>query len=314
MFRLALLIGAYSYSIFFLGIFHLLTRSNIILVTIPFAIWLAIKVVLPRAKSKGQLDQKEKILLSLLVAQLLVNLIGALGPEIGFDALWYHLTLPKIWLQRQAIIFIPGEIFKYSVMPMLTEMYYFIFPGKLIHYLFGILSLIVTYKLSRSMLAVLILSGNLVFGSEQTSAYIDLARTFFEIMALYMFSQNKVYKSALMLGLAVCTKLLAITSLPIFLILLILKKSKPVLFLGYCFLVILVASPWLIRAYISTGNPIYPFFTSLYTDTKISLDPRNLLNLLTHATDPISPIYILILPLVLFVTKKILFSYILYWR
>ena len=306
MFPLAITLGLYSYSIFFLGILHLLTKTNIILITIPFAFWLfnKLKNYLGQLGKLGQLEIKDRILLILIIVQLSVNLIGALGPEIGFDALWYHLTLPKIWLQRQAMIFIPSAQFKYSVMPMLTEMFYFIFPGKLIHYLFGILTLIVTYKISRSMLAVVILSSNLVFGWQSTSAYIDLARTFFEIMALYMFTRNKIYKSAIMLGLAASTKLLAFESLPIFWLLIWIKTKSLKYIIHYSLFMLLVISPWLLRSYITTGNPVYPFFTPLYTDTQISLDPHNLLKLLTHAADPIHPIYLLTLLLIPFLKIK----------
>lgn len=300
MFNLALAIGIYSYAIFFIGVLHLLTRTNIILITVPFVLFLISKFKFPVL----QLNKLTKIFLSLLIAQLLVNLVGALGQELGYDALWYHLTLPKIWLQKHELIFISGTHFKYSVMPMLTEMFYFIFPGKLIHYLFGILTLITTYKISRSWLAVLILSSNLVFNWEQTSAYIDLARAFFETMALYMFLQNKIYKSAIMLGFAISTKLLALGSLPIFWLLIILKYKNIKLTIRYTLITILIVSPWLIRAYISTGNPIYPFLTPMCCDAQVPLNPIDLLNLFTHAADPISPIYILVLPLILLVRQN----------
>lgn len=310
MFPLALILGLYSYSIFFLGLLHLLTTPNIILTSVlylSFAVFLLSKHSLQLPKQ----DTFSKILFLLLIGQGIVNLIGALGPEIGFDALWYHLTLPKIWLGHNSIFFIPGAQFKYSVMPMLTEMYYFIFPGKLVHYLFGVLSLIVTFKLSRkilsanySLLATLIFSSNLVFGWESTSAYIDLARTFFEITALYLFLDNKIYKSAIVLGFAVSTKLLALGSLPIFILLLFLKKSKLSLYPRFCFLVIAAVSPWLIRAYLSTGNPFYPVFSTILTGIYVSLDPRNLLNLLTRASDPIHPIYLIIILLLPYLKIK----------
>jgi len=304
LFTLALVIGLYSYAILLLGVLHILTIQNIIIVTIPLAFWLFSQ--LKHIKFPSMIHP----LLWLIIIQCLVNLIGALGPEIGFDALWYHLSLPKIWLQNHSIFFIPGAQFKYSVMPMLTEMFYFIFPGKLIHYLFGILSLIVTYKISKSLLAVLILSSNLVFGWQSTSAYVDLSRTFFEILALYLFIDNKIYKSAIVLGLAASTKLLAFGSLPIFWILIWLKTKNIKSIILYSFFILLTVSPWLLRAYLSTGNPIYPFFTSLYTDTHISLDPQNLLNLLTRSSDPVNPIYLITLVLLPFIkieNKRTLF-------
>ncbi|MBI2008048.1 hypothetical protein HYS82_00100 [Candidatus Amesbacteria bacterium] len=304
MFSLAISLGLYSYAILFLGVLHILTVPNILIATTPFLIWLFSQLKYIKFPAKIH------PLFWLIIIQCLVNLIGALGPEIGFDALWYHLTLPKIWLQHQEIFFIPGAQFKYSVMPMLTEMFYFIFSGKLIHYLFGILSLVVTYKISRSMLAVLILSSNLVFGWLSTSAYIDLARTFFEALALYLFLDNKIYKSAIVLGLAASTKLLAFGSLPIFWILIWLKTKNIKPLILYSLLFTLTVFPWLLRAYLATGNPVYPFFTPLYTDTRISLDPRNLLNLLTNSSDPINPIYIIsliFLPFIKIKNKRSLF-------
>lgn len=299
MFTLATLIGLYSYSIFLLGLLHLLSPSNILVVSAGFFLTSLFNL---RTLKLPKFSNFSRLLFGLIIFQCLVNLVGALGPEIGFDALWYHLTLPKIWLQHGQLLFIPGSQFKYSVMPMLTEMFYFIFPGKFIHYLFGLLSLIVTFKLARkflnldySLLAAVIFSANLVFGWQSTSAYIDLARTFFESLALYLFLDEKPDQSAITLGLAVCTKLLSITSLPIFLFLLYLKSKNLKSLIRYSLFVILIVTPWLVRAYIATSNPIYPFFTPLYTDTHISLDPRNLLTLLTHSVDPLNPVYFLIL-------------------
>ena len=43
------------------------------------------------------------LLLFLVVLQVSINLIGVLGPELAFDALWYHLTLPKIYLEKHSL-------------------------------------------------------------------------------------------------------------------------------------------------------------------------------------------------------------------
>src|SRR6185437_14950424 len=118
------------------------------------------------------------------------------GPEIGFDALWYHLTLPKLYLGWHQVRHIPGGLLYYSDMPKLTEMLYISglailgeTGAKLIHFSFGILCCIALYKVGRkffspllSLIAVAIFYSNLVVGWESISAYIDLARTFFNIM------------------------------------------------------------------------------------------------------------------------------------
>src|SRR3989344_7589861 len=111
MFTLALLIGIYSYSILFLGLLGLLYKQYLILLTVPYAIalvcanrkalcsFLQYFNVLKKSLQKLKIKRKvfSNFLITLLILQTVVNFVGALGPELGFDALWYHLTLPKIY-------------------------------------------------------------------------------------------------------------------------------------------------------------------------------------------------------------------------
>lgn len=273
-------------------------------------------------KPKIQLDKFGKLLFSLLLIQILVNLIGALGPEISFDALWYHLTLPKIFLLYHSIFYIPGGLLYYSLFPKLGEMLFLaaltidgeIFV-KLIHFIFGILTVAVTYKVSRkildqnfSLLACLILSSNLVFSWESTTAYVDLIRSFFEVLTLWAFLNKDTIRSGISLGLAISTKLLSFGSLPIFLTLHILFRKKYFKsIVVFTILSILVPLPWLIFSYIKTGNPVYPLFTESYqTSINISLFQiiPDTLNLLLKADDPISPIYLITLPLIILSFKR----------
>jgi hypothetical protein len=313
MFALAVFIGIYSYGIFFLGILGLLTGSNILGLTVS---WLLIFLFYFKDNLKLQIIKPNRIsliLLLILIAQLLVNLIGALGPELAFDALWYHLTQPKIWLQESLIRFIPGPIFRYSVTPQLTETLYaaaLVFgseiQAKLIHCTFGVLSLIVTYKISKKLLPsaycllpLLVLSGNLVFSWEQTTAYVDLTRTFFESLALLLFLDKKYSQSAVTLGLAVCSKLVSLVSLPIYLFLLLIEKKPKNTVIYYVLLTFLIPLPWLIFAYIRTGNPVYPIF-SMDLAMPLSWKISDVWNLFTHSADPVSPIYIITAPLLFF--------------
>ena len=74
--------------------------------------------------SKASFGKGEFVLPILIFILCLVNLVGALGPETAFDALWYHITLPKIYLQHKELLFIPGGLLYYSAMPQLGEMLY----------------------------------------------------------------------------------------------------------------------------------------------------------------------------------------------
>jgi 4-amino-4-deoxy-L-arabinose transferase-like glycosyltransferase len=338
MFALGILIGIYSYVIFSLGILGILYKETILISTIIFIILSVLfyhrnRYEIPRLNLK-KIEFKPLLLLFIVMA--VVNLIGALGPELSFDALWYHLTLPKIFLEQHKIEFLPGNLFYYSVMPKLGDMLYV--PAlafgneiiaKLIQWSFGILTSYVIYVISRkyfpqkiAFFAVLIFYGSLVVAWESTVAYIDLIRTFFEIMSVwgiinYFDTKDRKWllESGIMMGLAIATKMIAITSLPLFAIffLLFIKNKREslkniVIFVGAA---LLVASPWFIFAFVYTGNPFYPLFTDLYP-ASLSVNLINpvyiaesFYNLFFRSEDPISPIYIIVLPLYLVYYKKV---------
>ena len=198
MFTVAFLTGIYSYIIFILGILNKLYSGHILLFTFAY---LVLCVVLFRIRIKDfylkikkrtiRLHNLPKLFFSLIIIQCLINFIGALGPELSFDALWYHLTLPKLFFEQHSIFFIQGNLLYYSLFPKLGEMLYIAslsingeILAKILHYTFGILTLLVIYKISKkflnnvfSTLACLIFSSNLVFAWQSTTAYIDLFRT-----------------------------------------------------------------------------------------------------------------------------------------
>lgn len=276
----------------------------------------------------------------LLVLLGLVNLVGVFGPELAFDALWYHLTLPKIFLDEHQISFIPGGLLYYSAMPKLGEMYYLTslalgseVIAKFIHFLFGILTTIAIYKISRkyysekiSTLVSLLFYSNLVVAWLSITAYIDLTRAFFEVMAFWAFlnwcekrDKKWLINTSIFLGFAIATKLLAIGSLFIFLILMLyiflserkkrgfsLASTGLVLALGS----LLIPLPWFMFSYLNTGSFFYPFFSSIYpvSQSLKLLNPFTFLSeifiIFTQAVDPISPVYLSLFPAAIILYKK----------
>lgn len=359
MFVFAILIGVLSYLIFFIGVFGAQNIENVKLV---FFLWLVFAIFFLKKKltdllfkcfktfkqvSKRNSFQNSYYYVILLLFLLLgaVNFVGALGPELAFDALWYHLTLPKLYLEAKTISFIPGGLFYYSAMPKLGEMLYVASLAvqgetlaKGIHFFFGILTCIAIFQLSRkylstglSLVVVVIFYSNLVVAWESITAYVDLIRTFYEVLAIFAFTlwyekrkKTFLFLSALFLGFAITTKLLAVGSLFIFAGLLIYvlftKKKKDVWssitkIFSYWLVAFLVPLPWFVFSFIHTGNPFYPLFSSLYP-----LEAAHFLNplaefwtIFTHAADPISPIYLIFLPLLFFVrfskSSKIILLY-----
>lgn len=339
MFEIAILIGVYSYFIFFLGIAGLLFKDVVLFSSL---IYITAIVFFCRSKIKTVTVFKDKtsLFLSLLIlVQILINFIGVLGPEISFDALWYHLTLPKLYIIGHGIFHIPGNLLFYSDMPKLTEMLFvpsLMFGNetiaKFIHFTFGILILIAAYKISKkflstkmSLFVLVIFYSNLVVGWETISAYIDLTRTFFEVMTFWGFlnwidkKQNKwLVISGIMMGLTISAKVLALESMLIFFMLFayVIFTEKQRLrdfiknFSVFALITVLVPFPWFTFSYLNTGNIFYPFFDKRIDIGTSFIIPnlgnflKDLTNLLIYSNDPISPIYLIALPLIIIFFKK----------
>lgn len=343
MYLLAILIGVYAYGIFFLGIYSLLFKSLIITYTFVF---IFCSFVLFKAKI---LQQKfffsprltfVHFLFLLIVIQAVVNLIGVFGPELSFDALWYHLTIPKIYLQESKIFFIPGGLLYYSAMPKLIEMIYVAalaiqgeVLAKLIHFMFGVLVTVCIYVYAKKYLkpfyaaiASVLFYSNLVVGWESITAFVDLGRAFFEFLsffALIIYYEKKQIKwvvvSAAIAAFSVGTKLLSIGSVIIlFLVLvIILKKQKQnayniaKLCVLYLSIILFVSLPWFAFAFTETGNPVYPLFSPLLQQPKVSLNIIDFLifvwNLFLFSSDRLNPIYLFGIIITLFMFKKMTF-------
>lgn len=338
---LALSIGIFGYLIYFLGVAHLLYAPLIIFVTTCYIgtllIYFRKQIVLLFSSLWKFPFRKYSLFLLPLTLIGVINLLGALSPELAFDALWYHLTLPKLYLMQHVIRVIPGGLLYYSGMGQLGEMYYLVvlvFQGeilaKLIHFSFGIFSAVSLYLLSRkflpkwvSFLVVILFYSNLVVMWESTTAYIDLTRTFFEVTALYalfLWRDNRssfyLIASGLLLGMEVGTKFLAFGSVPLFLISIVILmkgetgKEKMRACKTFLLWTLIPILPWVLSAFFQTGNPIYPFFTQYYdTSSRAGLfNPilffQSIFHLFTSAADPVSPIYLIILPLIPFIFRK----------
>ncbi len=346
MFGIAISIGIYSYIIFLLALLGFLNKKIIFLTTILYLVILILlrkkinkKKVPPKEKKYLSVGVVEKLMLLITIASSAVVLPGILSPEIAFDALWYHLTLPKIYLDNSQMVFIPGGLLYYSTMPKLTEMLYTVALSfsderlaKAIHAGFGVLTVVATYKLTReylekrfALLAVIILLGNIVLLWEATTAYIDLARMFFELMSFWAFlrwyktrERKWFIESAVLMGLAISTKLIAISSLIIITSMIwFLSKnatswSKMKMIAQYSLVAIFIASPWFVFSLLHTGNPFYPLFSQYY-QVNFSLSLINpfsffydVILLFTQSPDPISPIYLILFPLI--ISKRKLFN------
>jgi Dolichyl-phosphate-mannose-protein mannosyltransferase len=232
---------------------------------------------------------------------LLLILLGAtvlLGsvPPVSRDALTHHLFVPELYLHHGGIYKIPEIVFSYY--PMNLDLLYMIplwfgndIAPKYIHYFFALLTAWFIYCYLKTRLstdfgllgAVFFLSIPIIVKLSIT-AYVDLGLVFFSTASLLLlfrwaetgFQKKYLIFSGLCCGLAAGTKyngLLTVFILTLFVPLLYQQtvtkdkqSNSKALFYGMLFaaITLFAFSPWLVRNYIWTGNPIYPLHNSLF--------------------------------------------------
>lgn len=335
MFLAGISIGIFSYILFFLGIFHLLYPQLLITLSATYLVCLfGYLAYRNRTWHAEKISLLEVLFVGLFLLQVLVNLVGVLGPEIAFDATWYHLTIPKLYLMHQAIYFIPGSLLSYNTLPRLTEVLYTAglsfgttLVPKFIHFSFGILCCVLVFKLARlfvsknlAIIAILIFYANPVVGWESITAYNDLTVTFFSLLSFYAFGLYYIKKklayalfSGLFLGLAVATKILAGAELVIFVMLLLYgywqkelsRRQVIVAITFFLFFTIAIPLPYFLFSFFNTHNFVYPLFSqSLTIGSQHASILTNFFTLFLAAPDPISPVYIAIIPFLFFLRFK----------
>jgi hypothetical protein len=195
-----------------------------------------------------------------MVTEVLLNLT----PPISRDALIHHLAIPKLWLMHGGFYEIPWADFSYF--PMNIDLLYLIplyfksdIAPKFIHFAFGfgIGLLIYCYlknRLSKNwgLLGFLIFFSTPIIVHLSTTAYVDLGMTFFTTASILAFVRwrDRNYKD---LMIVFCYSRDTENGLGAL-------KSGAVFFV----IVLLVVSPWFIKNYVLTGNPIYPLFDQFF--------------------------------------------------
>lgn len=216
------------------------------------------------------------------IAFAILNFLIALAPEVGFDALWYHLTLPKIYLMTHHVSFIPGGLLYYSVMPRLGEMIYGLglalnpagYVPKIIHYFFGLFWFGAAYIFGRqflsrrsALLAALAGYGTYAVMWLSQTAYIDLLVAFYAAMSLwavFRYFEEKTISflrlAAVFTGLALASKIYGLFLFAVMMGMLIFKTPWRV-WLSYFAISLAMVMPFYLQAYFATGNPLYPLFS-----------------------------------------------------
>lgn len=218
--------------------------------------------------------------------------ILCLIPPISKDALVHHLAIPKLYIDNGGIYEIPSMIFSYY--PMNIDILYLIslyfgndIIPKFIHFSFAILTTFLLFLYIKEkadkgialIFSALFLSTPIIVKLSIT-AYVDLGLVFFSITSLLLlfrwiekdFQVKYLIISAIFCGLAMGTKYNGLLVALLLVLMIPYSYSKcskenhvsPLKGLSYALLFLLVTtvlfSPWMIRNYAWTKNPIYPLY------------------------------------------------------
>ncbi len=284
-----------GYAVFLLGVAGSLAASGIILLLISLAFfsmagWLSpIGTATAAPSGRSGLDLAASLLLGIM---LLAGFVLTLTPEIGKDALIYHLAVPRLYLIHQGFYFVPGNIF--AGYPLLGEMHYLLalflrndILAKGMNYLLlcgtllgmGLLARHVLTNQAFPCLSMLIFASIPSVFAVSHAAYNDLFVTFFTLAAIYSFfrwSDQRLTAWLILCGLfsgsaAACKyTALLVTPLGCLGILWLAYRNgngaratfrSLVLYLAAA---IAAGSPFYLKNWIVLGNPVYPFFYGIF--------------------------------------------------
>mgnify|MGYP001277263165 FL=1 len=215
---------------------------------------------------------------------------SAFAPAFANDALVYHLAVPKAFLQTGGLVNLPNNI--YSFFPQQIEMLYLFalaLGSDSLAQLTGLgivfLLLFALWQYSKenihknyAWLTPLIFISTPTFFSVASSAYVDLQAAAYVFLAFYSWQNGCDQKQprwfflmTLFAGAAIASNLTTIIIFPLAFLGLAwhgrthrnLKQT-----VNQCLIMtfgtLLILSPWLLRNYFFTGNPVAPFFMNIF--------------------------------------------------
>jgi hypothetical protein len=241
----------------------------------------------------------------LLVLTLVATALSALAPVTDGDALCYHLQVPKVFLMHQAVGFEPD--LHETVYPLVTEMLYAIaleFRGpvacRCLHWLLGMVFAAGVTALARPSLggrawwagAIAILVPAISNG--MTAPLNDVSLAAFGTAAIFAWGRHQDRPSArsaalagVFAGLSVGVKYPALVLVGLLATATLVRplvdrkwRSRAGIARAVGWTAVFLAATlavggcWYLRAYVHTGNPVYPFFKGWFaTGLDEVLDP-----------------------------------------
>ncbi len=206
-----------------------------------------------------------------------------------WDSLAYHLAVPKLYLQHGGIYKI--GIMSHSHFPMLVEMLYLpglalgiAGAGKMVSFWITVL-MVAAVAITASChfggksvpLAALAIAGMPIVLWEATTGYVDTAPALYTVLAVYFLLKyldapdlRSLVGCGVAAGFCASTKMTGLAIIPLLVAWLLagrLAAARKIEWKGalaLAFAGAVVALPWYLKSIIYTGNPVYPFFYSIF--------------------------------------------------
>ena len=313
-----------SYITFFIGIAGILNK-NIIWVTLIISFLLGVNslklfirfnfklFIFSSFRKFKNLDRVSKTLIFCILFLIILNIIGSLFIPLGVDDIKYHFAIPKRYLSDGIITYLPD--IEFSNFPYPIEMLWTISIGlhsaqlaQLLNFSFGILVLCWIYILGKRAsvdLQTIIFSLTLFYsisnvGNQARSGSVEMGGVLFFLAGFYClnnFKENNNYNILVLCGVLFGAFSVVKLSNPGFVILMtawliinlknmskISNKRFKVAFL-FSFSAFIIASFWYLKSYFLTGNPFYPFLTSVFGGPIIDFSRLSWGNLTSNGVD-----------------------------
>ncbi|MGD8718439.1 MAG: hypothetical protein PVH29_06400 [Candidatus Zixiibacteriota bacterium] len=210
--------------------------------------------------------------------------LSAAEPPYFWDALTYHLAVPQAYAEAHRFVYLADNV--YSSMPFGASLFYlwpYLWDGAITanasHLVVTLLALGLTYRLARAWVSqyYAVLAAAFVFLTPTVltaagGAQVDHFSMLFIIAALFLYlnpgvgegssPRRRAVAVGLFLGAALAVKYssfpVLIAFIPIWAYDVARKRTRPAEVAIIIGTAVLLVVPWLIKAYVERGNPVFP--------------------------------------------------------
>jgi hypothetical protein len=283
--------GGISVLLFYAALFGFFYKSSLIIVLFLSVIvsfskgdWISLKAEFPHSSGRV-IDILIKNWKWLLVAILLVapQLIKLLYPPRHWDDIMYHLPHARDIVIHHGLYLNPYV--RYPLFPQNIEilyafllLFYDDISTHLIHASCAVITAMGVYSLGTltssrkaGVIGAIIFLLNPLVQILMKTAYIDLGLTMFVFLGFYCISLwintkkiNWLYLAGFATGMAAGTKYTALIYVLLYAVWIAYEGRNIRHVITFICLVIVFGSPWYIRNYILSGNPVFPFGEGLF--------------------------------------------------